>query len=179
MVVDDLDKSETDAQRFLGGVSDAQANWHPSQTIWSMVQCVDHLARINIAYAAALLDALQDVRNPTRVRLAPIKPPFFSSLFIRTLEPPPGRKLRSPSKGIPSPQVGREEVFQAFVHSHDNVRTVIREGASRDLNRIRFKNPFIEFLRFTVGAGLLIITTHDRRHLWQAEQVRKSVGFPV
>jgi len=26
-------------------------------------------------------------------------------------------------------------------------------------------------LRFTVGTGILIITAHDRRHLWQARQV--------
>ncbi len=40
-----------------------------------------------------------------------------------------------------------------------------------DLNRIRFKNPFVHLLSFTVGTGLLIILAHDRRHLWQAEQV--------
>jgi hypothetical protein len=55
---------------------------------------------------------------------------------------------------------------------------VIREGAGLGLNSIRFRNPFIGFLRFTVGAGLLIIAAHDRRHLWQAGQVRQSAAFP-
>ncbi len=37
-----------------------------------------------------------------------------------------------------------------------------------DKFRIRFPNPFLPALRFTVGAGFLIIAAHERRHLWQA-----------
>jgi hypothetical protein len=58
------------------------------------------------------------------------------------------------------------------------MRSVVRDGAELDLNRIRFHNPFVATLRFTVGAGLLIIAAHNRRHLWQAEQVRQAAGFP-
>ena len=66
-----------------------------------------------------------------------------------------------------------------FLHSQEDMRRVVRESADLDLNRIRFRNPFIGFLRFTVGAGLLIIAAHNRRHLWQAEQVRRAAGFPA
>jgi hypothetical protein len=69
--------------------------------------------------------------------------------------------------------------LQRFLRSQGDVRAVIHEGAGLDLNRIRFHNPFIGLLRFTVGAGFLIVAAHDRRHLWQAEQVRQSAGFPA
>jgi hypothetical protein len=29
-----------------------------------------------------------------------------------------------------------------------------------------------------LGGQLLLATTHDRRHLWQAEQVRNDPAFP-
>jgi hypothetical protein len=29
-----------------------------------------------------------------------------------------------------------------------------------------------------LGGQLLLTTTHDRRHLWQAEQVRNDPAFP-
>jgi hypothetical protein len=47
-----------------------------------------------------------------------------------------------------------------------------------DVNRIRFRNPFIPVLRFTVGTGLEILSNHQRRHLLQAERVRESLEFP-
>jgi hypothetical protein len=43
---------------------------------------------------------------------------------------------------------------------------------------VRFQNPFVPLLRFTIGTGLLVINAHDRRHLWQAERVEDAPGFP-
>jgi hypothetical protein len=66
-------------------------------------------------------------------------------------------------------------VLRAFIAAHDQTRAMVRDAQQLDLNRIRFKNPFIGVLRFTVGSGLLIIGAHNRRHLWQARQVIKSM----
>jgi hypothetical protein len=71
------------------------------------------------------------------------------------------------------------EVLEGFLRAQEMIRAVLLENAGLDLNRIRFRNPFIGFLRFTVGAGLLIIAAHDRRHLWQAGRVREAAGFPA
>jgi hypothetical protein len=46
------------------------------------------------------------------------------------------------------------------------------------VNRIRYRNPFIPLLRFTVGAALEIIAKHTSRHLLQAEGVRQDMSFP-
>jgi len=48
-----------------------------------------------------------------------------------------------------------------------------------DFNRVRFRNPFVPLLRFTVGTGLMIINAHDRRHLWQAQRVKEFEGYPA
>jgi hypothetical protein len=48
-----------------------------------------------------------------------------------------------------------------------------------DFNRIRFESPFVPVLRFTVGAGLMVIPAHDRRQLWRAERVKESSGYPA
>ena len=50
--------------------------------------------------------------------------------------------------------------------------------AQKNVNRIRFWNPFIPGIRFTVGTGLQIIVGHERRHLLQAERVLHSPSFP-
>jgi hypothetical protein len=52
---------------------------------------------------------------------------------------------------------------------------LIYETRDLDLNRLRFRNPFIGLLRYSVATALLVIGAHDRRHLWQAEQVRAAM----
>jgi len=44
-----------------------------------------------------------------------------------------------------------------------------QRASGYDVNRIRFKNPFI---RFT------IVSKHQDRHLLQAEHVKQAVDFP-
>jgi len=176
-ILDDLEKADQQGRRIAAGLSDAQANWRPGETGWSVAQCLDHLARANTVYAAALHKAVKEARS-NRPGLGPVQPGWFGRLVIRSFEPPPKRKLRAPRKIVPGSQISSQEALQAFLRSHEDVRTVIRDGARVDLNRIRFRNPFIRFLRFTVGTGLLIIAAHDRRHLWQAEKVLECSGFP-
>jgi hypothetical protein len=38
---------------------------------------------------------------------------------------------------------------------------------------------FRAIVRMPLGGQLLLTTTHDRRHLWQAEQVRNHPSFPA
>jgi DinB superfamily len=177
-IQDDLEQSDQTARRIAGGLSDEQANWQPREGAWSIAQCLDHLGRGNTLYAAALHEAVSKNRTRKDPRAAAIQPGWFGRYFIRTLEPPPRRKLRSPRKIVPASRIGAVEVLDAFLRADEALRSVIREGAELDLNRIRFHNPFIGFLRFSVGTGLLVITAHNRRHLWQAERVLESPSFP-
>jgi hypothetical protein len=62
--------------------------------------------------------------------------------------------------------------------ANQEARELIHRARNYDVNRIRFKNPFIPILRFTVGTGLEILVTHQRRHLLQAERIRQSIEFP-
>lgn len=177
-ILEDLDKSDHEARRIVAGLSDQQVNWHPDKTVWSIAQCLDHLGRANTVYSVALLEALKDAPPADNRETGPIQPGWFGRYFIRTLEPPPRRKLRAPRKIVPAASMPGREVLERFLRATEDVRAVIRAGAGTDLNRIRFHNPFIGFLRFSVGTGLLVITAHNRRHLWQAERVLERDEFP-
>jgi hypothetical protein len=48
----------------------------------------------------------------------------------------------------------------------------VERAADCDVNRIRFRNPFVPLIRFTLGTGLEILVRHERRHLEQAERQR-------
>ncbi|HMF89115.1 MAG TPA: DinB family protein [Candidatus Angelobacter sp.] len=177
-ILDDFEKADQDARRIAGGLTDAQGNWQPRETAWSVAQCLDHMARGNTLYAAALRQALNETGAERVPAHGPIQPGWFGRYFIRTLDAPPNRKMQAPKKIVPASQIAIREALQAFLRSQEDMRGVIRDGAGFDLNRIRFRNPFVGFLRFTVGTGLLIIAAHNRRHLWQAQRVLECPGFP-
>ena len=72
----------------------------------------------------------------------------------------------------------RASVLDRFLISNRDAREVVYRASNYDVNRIRFTNPFIPVIRFTVGTGLEIVSKHQRRHLLQAERIRKSLEFP-
>lgn len=51
----------------------------------------------------------------------------------------------------------------------------LRDNADLDLAHIRFVNPFIRGVRFSLATGLHVIAAHERRHLRQAWRARRAV----
>lgn len=170
-VLQELDRTDEEARQLVSGLSEAQLNWRPSPTAWSVAQCLDHLGQINSAYIPSLQAAVRHADRNSAGPHEPIQPGWFGRWFINAMEPPPRRKFKSPAKGKPGTHKSGDEVLSGFIASHNELRSLIYEAREVNLNRIRFKNPFVSVLRFTVGTGILIIAAHDRRHLWQARQV--------
>jgi len=174
-VLNELDRTDEEARQLVSGLSEAQLNWHPSPTAWSVAQSLDHLGQINSAYIPALQAAVRHADRNAIGTHEPIQPGWFGRWFINAMEPPPRRKFKSPAKGKPGTHKSGDEVLSAFIASHNELRSLIHQAREVNLNRIRFKNPFVSVLRFTVGTGILIIGAHDRRHLWQAKQVCAAI----
>jgi hypothetical protein len=170
-VLNELHRTDEEASQFVSGLSDAQLNWHPSPTAWSVAQCLAHLGQMNSVLTAALRTAVRQANKNSVVPRQPIQPGWFGRWFIKQMEAPPRRKMKTPRQGIPEAHKSGEEILRAFIAAHDELRSLIHEARDLDLNRIRFHNPFIGLLRYTVGTALLVIGAHDRRHLWQARQV--------
>jgi len=178
-ILEQLKQAEDAAERLLSAKSREQANWQPNQgTSWSMWQCCDHLARINRVYCQALEAAVEHpgaTREGTPQR---VEPGWLASWFIKGMEPPVRIRFKALAKVTPTEGGDPQEALQAYFKSHALVRHVLEFWDRVNFNRVRFKNPFVPLLRFTVGTGLMVITAHDRRHLWQAKRVQDAPGFP-
>jgi hypothetical protein len=109
-----------------------------------------------------------------------ITPGWFGRWFLRNyIQPSPDTKrAHAPKKIAPRSEIA-PNVLELFVASNEAFRELIYRARDFDVNRIRFRNPFVSVLRFTVGTGLEIVSQHQRRHLLQAERITKDVGFPA
>jgi hypothetical protein len=174
-LVNELDASDQKAKELVAGLTAEQLNCPPKPGAWSVGQCLEHLAMTDEAYVAPITESLagQPVRVVPEIRLG-----WFARWFIRSyVEPSPeSKQARAPKKIVPSTQVDFS-VLDRFTRSNQAVREVVRNAGAHDVNCIRFKNPFLALVRFTVGAGLQIIVKHERRHLLQAEQAKQSLGL--
>ena len=175
-ILSELDAADRHAESVTTGLTFSQLNWHPRQGAWSVGQCLEHLRAGNEIMVPLLSAALEG--RPHR-RVEEITIGWFSGWFIRTyIAPNPGgMRARAPMKIQPHQQI-ELTVLEGFLRSTEAARVLVRRASGYDVNRLRYKNPFVSLLRFTVGTGLEIIPKHAGRHLLQAEGVRQAPGFP-
>ena len=172
----DLLTNDETAKRLLAGLTNEQLNWQPAPGSWSVGQCLEHLCIMNEVYLPPISAAFKEKPDSP---VKQITPGWFGGWFIRNFaEPTSGSKrVRAPAKIRPASHV-ELSVLDRFLSGNQSCRDIIVRAGSTNVNRIRFWNPFIPGLRFTVGTGLQIIVSHERRHLLQAERVRDAANFP-
>ena len=83
--------------------------------------------------------------------------------------------MKSPPTIVPRESPALADASKQFLESQDQVRAFLGKYADIDLARVRFPNPFIRGVRFSLATGLHVIAAHDRRHVWQAWNVRKAL----
>jgi len=64
-----------------------------------------------------------------------------------------------------------------FLRVRDQLAERVRQADGLDLKRARVTSPVTRLLRMPLGAYFAFILAHERRHLWQARQVRNARGF--
>jgi hypothetical protein len=175
-ILDGFGKAETDARQLVESLTDAQLNWQAATgRTWSIAQCFDHLAKTNTFYTEAMRCAVRKTPPGAQPRRDQIRPGWLEQQFIKSMDAPARKKFRAPRKVIPASFRTGDEVLATFCASHQEIRSLIAECGDVDLNMVRFKSPFVWAARFTVGTGFLLMSAHERRHLWQAKQVRSLV----
>jgi hypothetical protein len=174
---DELDAAERDAEALVAGLSEELGVARVAAGSWSVSECLDHLATANRVYLDAMAGAAERGRAQGRVRRGPAKPGLLGGWFVSMLEPPPKRwtRMKAPPKIRPRTAPPLGETFASFVATQEDVRAFLLANADLDLAAIRFPNPFIPGVRFSLATGLHVIPAHERRHLLQAWGVRRAI----
>lgn len=175
-LIDQLDAVECDARLLVGDLDETRGGWRANTGSWSVAECLDHLARTNQVYLRAMEERAIRAREQGRLRRGPAAPGFVGRWFAKTMEPPVKRRFKSkaPRSVEPGASPLLAHAFANFIASQVEVRDFLTASADLDLAEVRFPNPFVRGIRFSLATGLHIITAHERRHLWQAWNVRRA-----
>ena len=172
------DAAEADARALVTGLTEAAGTWRESPGTWSVAECLDHLATANRVYLGAMRAAAEPALAAGSKRKGPAQPGLIGGWFARMQEPPvkPLLKGKAPAAIRPRPSPALGDAMRDFLASQDQVRMFLHTFAVIDLAGVRFKNPFVAGVRFSLATGLHVIASHERRHLWQAWNARRAAG---
>jgi len=178
---DAYDAADRDARALVAGLSEELGAWRADPGSWSVAECLDHLATANRVYVRAMQPAAERALENRRRRRGPAQPGVIGGWFVRTLEPPakPRSKMKAPQLIRPRVAPPLHDAIAQYLASKDDVRAFLGKYADIDLTGVRFPNPFIRGVRFSLATGLHVIAAHDRRHLWQAWRVRQAAERAV
>ncbi len=175
-LISELNAADNRAIALAKPLTPQQLNWRLRQDEWSVGQCLEHLYVTNEVYLGPMSTSLKG-HQPAVVQ--EITPGWFGRWFIRNYIEPSSKmkRVRAPRKIRPGTQI-EPSVLDRFLISNHTARQLVHRAMNQDVNRIRFRNPFIPVIRFTVGTGFEILSKHQQRHLLQAERIRNSPEFP-
>lgn len=167
-----------DARSLLADLSDKQFNWRPAPGKWSIAECIDHLRVSGVPMLPRIAKATEQARANQTFGRGPFHHSFLGNLFVRLLEPPPRFKGRAPKILVPTPDRSIAELAPEFMTLQDQLQRRIREANGIDLARVKIVSPITKFVKLSLGQWFALLAAHERRHLWQARQVKSDPNFP-
>ena len=170
----ELDAAESHARSLIAGLTEAHACWRAQPGSWCVAQCLNHLGITNRAYLAAMEGPAVRARQQGRLRRREAIPGWIGGFFVRMIEPPVKARIKAPQTIVPSAEQNLADAFGCFLAEQEKVRAFLHAHNDLDLASVRFPNPFMHGVRFSLATGLHIIVAHERRHLWQAWRARTA-----
>ncbi|HEX2835165.1 MAG TPA: DinB family protein [Thermoanaerobaculia bacterium] len=142
----------------------------PDPKSWSAAECISHLSISTEMFLPVLRDALDDARRRKLVARKPPKMDLLGRILRWFLEPPIRQRVKTAAPFVPKSVRAKAEAFGEFASLQDRLAELIRAAADLDLARIKVVSPFDKRVKYNAYSAFRIITAHQRRHLWQAEQ---------
>lgn len=163
---------EADLNTLLSTLTEAQFQAPPRMGGWSIAHCIDHLVLTGRAFVPVWDTALH-VAGP-----AP-SPNFtgYSWLQRRILilaEPPYRWKTQAAKSAHPCSRLPMDVTLHRFYTMHQEFARRMKSSDSLDVSRTQVRSPFRPWIRYSLCFTFDLALAHERRHLWQAWQIRKQ-----
>ncbi len=147
----------------------------PSPDSWAIGECLAHLNITSERFIPLIDDALRDGRARKLEGNGPYSKGFLGWALQRFLEPPYRMKTKTPDSFYPAAVDPMGETLERFDYLQQELQVRIDRSAGLAIDRLRLVSPFDARMKYNLYATFCIIAAHQRRHLWQAEQVKHRI----
>jgi hypothetical protein len=157
---------------LVAGRSQVDLTTRIESASWSVAQCLDHLAQTTNAVLPVIADAIASAPRMTTNRA--LRTGTLTRLIIRNLEPPYKLRFKVLTALVP-----RDHDFNsardAFEASQAQLEGMIQSSIGLAVDQVRIESPVYARFSYNVYGALRMLAAHQRRHLWQMEQILKAL----
>jgi hypothetical protein len=184
VLISEIAANVSHVESLTVGLTPLQFNWAPVPGRWSIGQNLAHINSVNRQDLPALTQAIAHGRRRNLTGEGPFEHGLLSRKFIAGMEPPVKDRYRSPKMYLPEPVIDLATTIAEYRQLSGDLKRLVESAAGLHLSRVKTQLPLVPpllrpWIKMPLGARLVLLTTHDRRHLWQAEQLRYHPEFPL
>lgn len=162
-------------KQITNGLTEAQMLQPPQSGQWSIAECIVHLNITSHTYIEIFEKAFPDARAENKFSDGNYKLGIIGKLLKWSIEPPPRIRVKAPAPFTPINVGKASEVVPLFIHYQQRLIELLEDANGLALNKIKVVSPFDKRVKYNSFAVFHILTAHQRRHFWQAEQVKKTI----
>lgn len=166
---------ETDLKGLTSPLTDAQFHESPRTGGWSIGDCVEHLVLTGQEFMPKWDIALDEASRVSQQGTPTSRYRWWQRHLLRLMEPPYKLKTKTRQSFVPHSRLPKDEAVERFMSMHREFVRRIERAQGLDVHRIKVQSPFAGWLRYPLGFSFDFALAHERRHLWQAWQVYRSV----
>jgi hypothetical protein len=166
------------ADELVVPLSERQFTWRPNPETWSISHCIDHLNATARTYLPSLDEGIAEAIRRGIYSEGPFQYSWLGRYLVWSMEPPPRLRFKTPPGFQPAPSRARAEIMAAFRAYQVQFVDRLRQANGLDLSRARVTSPTNRWIRLPLGSAFALQIAHERRHLWQANQLVRRPGFP-
>jgi hypothetical protein len=166
-----------EARDLTGELTPRQLQWRPAGK-WSIAECLDHLN--NAERMVPRFDKkLAEARKAGGRAGWPYRAGWVAGWYIRFVEPPVRRlRVKSPKAFRPKPETELTDAVPRFLRLQEDLARQAEEAGQLDVSRVRMGSPVVRRFKMSMAEWFAFLAAHQRRHLWQARNVRAHPDFP-
>lgn len=172
-VSSDIADSRRRAEALVAGLSPNQLTFRPALDKWSIAECLAHLNVTAAAVQQLMARAIARGKEQKKFGHGPFSVGPKGRLLIWIAEPPPKFRIRAPKNVRPPAAIADPlQLLPEFLKAQDGWERLLQEQEGLDLARIKAGKGIF---RMRLGAALPWMMAHQRRHLLQAENVKRQI----
>ncbi|HEY2362853.1 MAG TPA: DinB family protein [Candidatus Angelobacter sp.] len=169
----DIADSRSRSQALVDGVSADQLMRRPDPGKWSIAECLAHLNITAATVQKLMARGIEQAKQEKKFGSGPFSIGSKGRLMIWIAEPPPKFRIRAPKNVRPPAAIDDPlRMLSAFMKAQDEWERLMREQEGLDLAAIKVGQGAF---RMRLAAALPWMMAHQRRHLLQAENVKRQI----
>jgi len=168
-----VEKLESHIQRVEAAtkrMTDAQLSKDLDSGLWGVGRVLEHLNIANEPYIKSMRAALASA--PSDSGDTP-KTGFWGRTLAKIAGPE--GNAPAPPQMVPDAKEFTREVVNRWVTITRELIVVAKEAEGKDINKAKFKNPFIGLMKMNVTDGFTVAVAHTERHVRQIEERAKVI----